>query len=239
MRKSVLLFCLAYFGCLQVASSQDTLKTSAHSWTTEVNVNPLQGQFSLNNAVNQIKVRYFISDKMAYRMAFSINNTKKDDGQTSFYGTNPVDNSDVKSTTSGGLNLGLEKHFAGTRRLSPYLGCELALGFKTANETIETKELITDIKGAWQTGSYTFTERGYKSAGVNIVTGFDFYIAKHFFFGYEMLLGLNYIKYDDLVKTLTSKTDQLPGSNTYPDQTSSETTIGPRIINGIRLGYTF
>jgi hypothetical protein len=244
MKKSLLLLCVAFIGFSQFAFTQDTLKTSSHSWTTEVNVNPLQGQISLNNAVNQIKVRYFTTDQLAYRIAFSASNIKKEDGQKSVYGSNPVDNNDLKKATSVGLNLGFEKHFTGTRRLSPYIGCELALGLKKTSETVDSKTSTTEIKGAWQSVNggyitYTNSDRGFKSLGVNAVAGFDFYVAKHFYFGYEMLFGLNYIEYDDMVVTVTPKTGQTPGTNSYPELTGNELNIGPRIINGIRLGFTF
>lgn len=234
----------------QIAVSQDSLKTTSHSWTAELNVNPLQGQISLNNAVNQIKVRYFASNQFAYRLAFSVNNVKRDNDQKSTYGANPVNTSDVKKSTTLGLNFGFEKHLVGTRRLSPYIGGELALGLKNANAKYETTEGTTEIKGAWQDisyvssgssyyTSYITSEPGYKSIGLNIVAGFDFYIAKHFFFGYEMLFGFTYKKYQDIVRTYTPKPGKPTYNTTYPDQTGSERNFGPKIINGIRLGYTF
>jgi len=238
MKKVVFLLCAVFICFSTIAFSQDTLKTRARQWTTEVNFNPLQGQFSLNNAVKQIKVRYFVSDLVACRLGFSVSKSSKEDGQNSAYGTNPIATSDIRNSFSGGLNLGLEKHFKGTRRLSPYLGVEIALGYKKADQTIDTKETTTQIDGGWLYGN-TISERGFKSAGINIVTGFDFYMAEHFYCGYEMLLGFNYTKYDDLVRSNTIKPDNLPGSITYPDQTSEESAFGPGIINGIRLGYTF
>lgn len=237
--------------------AQDTLKTCAKSWAAELNVNPFQGQISLNNALNQIKVRYFATEKLAYRLALNINNIRKDNGQSNVYGTNPIENSDIKKSTTFGVNLGLEKHLTGTRRLSPYVGAEIAYGMKNANETIDTKQSTTEIKGGWQNtqvlqynnghGTYysttvNNTEFGYYSLGINLVTGFDYYVAKNFFFGYEMLFGYNYTKYTKVETTFTPKPDQntQTGVNiSYPDQTGKEHSFGPKIINGIRLGYTF
>jgi len=253
MKKLSFLLCLVLlvFYSTQIFA-QDTLKVSAGSWSTELNVNPLQGEFTLNNSVNQMKVRYFKTNSLAYRLAFSFNSINRDDSQLNVYGSNPVDNSDVKKTTSAGLNLGFEKHFTGTRRLSPYVGAEIAFGIKSAKETIETLESTTEIKGAWQSiqtvqyynNGYTYytvvdnVERGYQSVGINLVTGFDFYVAKHFFFGYEMLFGFNYLKYDDIKTTFTPKQDQ-PNNTASPAKSAKETNFGPKIVNGIRLGYTF
>jgi hypothetical protein len=246
---SVILFRSAY--------AQDTLKTSAKSWSAELNVNPFQGQISLNNALNQIKVRYFATEKLAYRLAFNINNFRKDNGQSNVYGTNPIENSDVKKSTTFSINLGLENHFTGTRRLSPYIGAEIAFGVKDASETINTKQSTTEIKGGWQStqviqynngnGTYYYTnifntEIGFQSYGINLVTGFDYYVSKNFYFGYEMLFGYNYTKYNKVETTVTPKPGQdtqTGTNNSYPDQTGKEHSFGPKIINGIRLGYTF
>ncbi len=257
-KTAVLLFAALIVLSTRLTYAQDTLKTCARSWTAELNVNPFQGQISLNNALNQIKVRYFTTDKFAYRLAFNINNIRKDNGQSNVYGTSPIENSDIKKSTTFGLNLGFEKHLAGTRRLSPYLGAEIAYGSKNANETIDSKQSTTDIKGGWQStqvlqynngnGTYYYyttvnnTDNGYHSYGVNLVTGFDYYVAKNFFFGYEMLFGYNYTKYTKIETTYTPKPgqeNQTSGNASQPDFTGKEHSFGPKIINGIRLGYTF
>lgn len=258
MKNNVLLLFVALsIFSTRLTYAQDTLKTCAKSWTAELNVNPFQGQISLNNALNQIKVRYFATDNLAYRLAFNINNVRRDNGQSSAYGSNPIENSDIKKSTTFGLNLGFEKHLTGTRRLSPYIGAEIAFGMKSAKETIDSKQSTTEIKGGWQStqvlqynngnGTYYYTsinntDIGYQSFGINIVTGFDYYVAKNFFFGYEMLLGYNYTKYTKVETTFTPKpgqTSQTGANNSYPDQTGKEHSFGPKIINGIRLGYTF
>jgi hypothetical protein len=258
MKNLILLLFLALSAIsIRPIYAQDTLKTCAKSWTTELNVNPFQGQISLNNALNQIKVRYFATEKLAYRLAFNMNNLRKENGQSNIYGTNPIENSDIKKSTTFGINLGFEKHLSGTRRLSPYIGAEIAYGMKNANETLDTKQSTTEIKGGWQNtqvvqynngnGTYYYTttnntEIGYFSFGINLVTGFDYYVAKNFFFGYEMLFGYNYTKYNKVETTITpkpSQDSQTGVNNSYPDQTGKEHSFGPKIINGIRLGYTF
>jgi hypothetical protein len=244
MKKLLLLFFIFFIGFSQQGFTQDTLKTTAHHWTTELNINPLQGQINLNNAVNQIKARYFISDQEAYRVAFSINNVRKEDVQSSTYGYNAINNKDIKKSLTINLNLGREKHFIGTRRLSPYIGWELALGFKTTGEKIKTNSTVTEIKQAWEVvngGNITYSnsDRGCESIGLNAVTGFDFYAAKHFFFGYELLFGMNYIHYNKMKVTITPTDSQTPNYGSYPDLSGNELNFGPKIINGIRLGYTF
>lgn len=256
MKKFTIQCVLLLFFSSTFAFAQDTLKTSAGRWTTELNINPLQGQISLNNAINQIKVRYFVTNQTALRFAFSLNNIKRDENQKSIYGTNPLDDSYVYKTTTFGLNLGFEQHLTGTRRLSPYIGAEIAFGLKSSKETIDTKESTTEIKGGWETYqsgiyydpyyrnniSYQYSipsENGYTSFGINLITGFDFYISKHLFVGYELLFGYNYLKYDDFEVTVTPKPGQTVSNTNYPTKKSKESNFGAKIINGIRFGYTF
>jgi hypothetical protein len=61
-------------------------------------------------------------------------------------------------------------------------------------------------------------------------------MAKDFYFGYEIGFGLEYIKYSTNEVT---KDTGIPDQGTYPDQDGSSWKIGPRLVNGIRIGYTF
>ena len=246
---------LLLFLTSHLAMGQDTLKTAPRGWTTELNVNLFQGQVSLNNAINQIKVRYFLNSQSALRLAFSFSNSNKEESSKNPYSTNPYDNTDQKKSNTFGINLGFEHHFTGTRRLSPYIGAEIAFGVKNSNETLKTKDGDTEVKGAWmiaQTYQYynngnpynyivnVPTEKGYTSFGINLLTGFDYYVAKHLYVGYELLLGYSNLKYDDVEITVTPKAGQTSTDNTtYPKLGEKESGFGAKIINGIRLGYTF
>lgn len=255
MKKLSLQCIVLLFITSALAFGQDTIKTPAGRWSTEVNINPLQGQISLNNAINQIKVRYFTVNNVAFRLAFSLNNNKMDDGAKSSYGTNPTNDTEVKKSTTFGLNLGFEQHLNGTRRLSPYIGAEIAFGLKSANETSDDSQGSKEIKGGWinyqmtqyydpnygyrTVSSSYIVEKGYTSFGANLVVGFDYYIASHLFIGYEFLYGFNYVKYDDIELTYTPKIGQSNPNNDYPTISSKVRSFGAKIVNGIRLGYTF
>lgn len=215
-----------------------------------MNVNPFKGELSLNNALNQIKFRYFVSDQFAVRVGFTANSKKITDNQSSPYGTNPSTYSDIKRTSLLGTNLGVEKHFKGTKRLSPYIGAEVALAVKSSSEDITYKgssvNSDTKIKGAWLQEvnspnypiSYKYIERGFTQVGLNLVTGFDFYMAKNFYFGYEIAFGVSSTKFKDI--DITSKNSS---GGSFPDQNSDsdlrEFSFGPNLMNGIRIGYVF
>src|SRR5690349_5082860 len=61
-------------------------KVNAKNFTTELNVNLFQGSLSLNNALQQIKVRYFVGNGWAYRFAVNFNSQKSSNGSSSPYG---------------------------------------------------------------------------------------------------------------------------------------------------------
>jgi len=142
------------------------------------------------------------------------------------------------------LNIGSEKHFKGTKRISPYIGWELGFGYKRSKQEKKENDNKRTVKGAWEEiyysnqypdYSYTkFVERGYWSVGANFVFGFDFYLAKDFYIGYEALWGLDYIKYSDV--DITDSSNKLQN---YPNYDDSSWRFGPKLINGIRIGYLF
>lgn len=202
---------------------QDTLKARPKAISVELNINPLEGSLSFNNALQQIKIRYFKTNDVAYRIAF--NGSLKQ-----FHNTAPVDN--IQKTGTFGVNVGLEKHMKGTRRLSPYIGAELSLFAKWSKENLNGWRVID---GGWITDPYSntaYTELGYFRYGVNLISGFDYYPAKNFYFGYEFAFQIYQKNYTDVQDS--------SGSTNYGSyKGGSEFYVGPNLINGIRLGYIF
>lgn len=227
--------------------AQDTLKPFLKGWSTELNFNPFDGSLTLNNANGQIKIRKFCPNDIALRLAFTLSSKNDENKMENPYGTVPVNSKDKKQSFMVAINFGTEKHFNNARRLSPYIGWELGIGYKSSKEELEDNSDSKTIKGAWQTYqinysgqnyyySILYNERGFWSAGANLLTGFDFYMAKDFYFGYEIGFGLEYTKYSKIVVT---KDVGFQDQGTYPDQDDRSWQIGPRLVNGIRIGYTF
>jgi len=228
-------------------NAQDSIKPLLKGWSTELNFNPFDGSLSLNNANGQIKIRKFLPNDIALRFAFTLSYKNDDNQLKDPYGAYPIDTKDKRQSFMAAVNFGTEKHFGGTRRISPYIGWEAGIGYKKSKEELENNSDTKTIKGAWQINQLSYSgqnyyyitnyiERGFWSAGVNILTGFDFYMAKDFYFGYEIGFGLEYIKYSTI--EITKDTD-FPDQGAYPDQDGSSWKIGPRLVNGIRIGYTF
>lgn len=248
MKKITLIYLLIQTMFTATLFGQDTLKAVHNKWLTELNVNLFQGQITLNNAINQVKVRYMLSNNQALRIGFIFSSNKKTDDSEQVYGTSPYKENEDLSTSFLGINAGFEKHFTGTKRLTPYIGAELSIGKKWSKSEIETNTLKTTIDGAWRqvqyysSGNYyyystTYSERAYFSYGLNIVTGFDFYMAKNLFVGYEVMFGYQHIKYDNVDVTY-SGTDS-SNQTAAPNYKSKESSFGPKVLNGIRIGYVF
>lgn len=241
--------------------AQDTIKAVAGSFLTELNINPLQGSISLNNSINQIKFRYFKNESLAIRYAMGLNRVSKNESETQNYGSNPIDNEINKKYTHFTAGFGFEKHFKGTRRLSPYIGAELALAIKRTSSNTNTKTTKKEIKGTWFetkiisipgiNGGYNYTttsyfaERGYSSFGINGIVGFDYYVSNHLFVGYEIIFEISKKWYQKIEINETNITTSVPGSgynsgqNYYPNTEANDFELGPKIINGFRLGYIF
>ncbi|NVO20162.1 MAG: hypothetical protein HXX13_10700 [Bacteroidetes bacterium] len=243
---SIILFALFLTFFLQ-AKAQTSPAHYAKGWGTELNFNPFNGSLSLNNASGQIKVRKFLSDKLALRAAIAIGYKSGNDKEKQSYGTSPYETTIKKNSLLTALNLGMEKHFNVGNRLSPYLGFELGFGLKKSKEEFGYNDTKKTIKGGWQTTSliyngqyYTsqvnYEERGFISQSGSILTGFDYYMDDHFYVGYEFGFGYEFIKYSKLQATVD---ENFPNNSALPDLDSKTWEIGPQLLNGIRIGYNF
>jgi len=243
----IFLISIACFLLISSTQGQDTLKTSLKGWSTELNINPFNGSLTLNNANGQIKIRKFMPNGNALRLAFTLGSKNDETKMENSYGINPLNSKDKKQSFELGINFGTEKHFQSGRRISPYIGWEAGFGYKSSKEVITNNENTMTVKGAWQSYEMIYNgqnpyyatnyiERGFWSGGANVLTGFDFYMAKDFYFGYELGFGFEYTKY---IKIEITQSPLVPDNRTYPNQDGSSWKVGPRLLNGIRIGYTF
>ena len=241
---SLILFFIFQFS---VSNAQDTLKSFNNRWSTELNFNPFNGNLSFNNATGQIKLRRFKPNGTARRFAATLNFNRNNSDSENVYGSNPYARELNQNSFFVGINLGKEKHFAGTRRLSPYVGWEFGAGYKSSSQKTKTDTKTTDITGAWTSqvsssqysSTQTYTERGFWSLGTNLVTGFDFYMAEKLYFGYEIMLGLDYINYSDIDITEKYSSSSTTSGQSSPDINESSWKFGPKLMNGIRIGFVF
>ncbi|WP_207434117.1 outer membrane beta-barrel protein [Sabulibacter ruber] len=201
------------------ASAQDGggIKPAAGEVTGEVQLN-LTGTNTVGLGLNQLRGRYFLAPNTAIRASFILdvqNDTEDDDFS--------------RTSTLFVLAPGIEKHFAGTERLSPYVGAELSFTKFSANEEGDNYE----IDGAWSNGGNNITNRNYFGFGLGAVAGADYYFARHVYLGVEFGFGLQYRKEGDVEINPES------GPNTTIDGEGGSLRLRPTVNSGLRLGFVF
>lgn len=255
MKKTFLL--LASVAFFFTANAQEGgFKQAAGDKAFEVNFAPLGGN---PIGISGIQFKSYSSETSAFRMNIFIgksNNVtnisqqlleKKAGGDSLFL------LQDTKSSLEIGLRPGIEKHFAGTDRLSPYIGAELDVAKKFTTEKVETQNNYTttaDAPGEIYTLKTTGKD-GFLRVGVNAVAGFDYFFAKKLYIGAEFGFGVSYKKMskiktkDEDTKAATefaisqgAKID--PFKEADPQvQKGSSFNIGPNVNSAIRVGFLF
>ena len=140
----------------------------------------------------------------------------------------------VKSNFNISIQPGIEKHFVGTDRLSPYYGAEAIIGFGSNG----TKE--DDTYGADNTvKAIKSSKQGTLNIGVNAFAGMDFYFADNIYLGAELGFGIGYnMKMAPKTESLDLIKDD--GSIVTSEGLSgSSINIGPTVVGAIRLGFLF
>ncbi|MBC8486940.1 MAG: hypothetical protein H8D45_13005 [Bacteroidetes bacterium] len=207
-----------------IVNAQETFKPSAGNFTAEVEFRPLSAS-PIN--LTYFRGRYFTSSNFAVRTGINIyfKNQKEE--------PNEGKDESKQSTFLFGIYPGIEKHFGDMRRLSPYIGGELAIAYKTSKDSYTdntgTSQVETVYTGAWSNGS----ERGYFSIGLNFIIGTDFYLSKKLFMGIEMGFGLQSVTDSEV------KIEQTGESDVTASEKASVMELGVNFNPAIRLGYSF
>jgi len=239
MKKAFLLF---GFAALTVASANaqvndefKTFKPLKGAVTAELGLagGLNNADFTLNEgASGLLRFRYFAKERLAFRLGVNVSATSETD---KVYGTGVDLNREGESTVSSTgflLNLGVEKHFKGTPRLSPYVAGDILFGVMGQRMTAENSNGTNYIPqfSAESKGPGNF------SIGLRGVVGADYYIAKHVYIGAEAGLGfLNSI--DGGTETTTTIGNTTTTVKTKSVGSSFE--LAPSVITGIRIGFVF
>lgn len=225
MKRVVLLTAIA---ATTIGTMSAQNKPAAGEHTLEVNFAPLGGS---PVSIAGIKYRSFSSETSAFRLGIFLGygNTSKvtqdEDAANSL-----VELKDTDGNFSINLQPGIEKHFTGTDRLSPYIGGVLNLGYGMTNKR-EEQQVLNNAVGA------KITKGGSLDIGLNAVAGFDFYMASKLYLGTE--IGFGVAMHKDLTdnvswENVTGATD----SESNVDNKSS-LQVGPNVIGQLRLGWVF
>lgn len=224
--KRALLLTAVVAGIAGTASAQ--YKPAAGERTLEVNFAPLGGT---PVSIAGIKYRKFSSETKAFRLALFLGHastttiTQDEDNFLS-----QVELKDKESETTISIQPGIEKHFAGNERLSPYIGAVLNIGYGMTNKREEQQEPNNTV-GA------KITKGGSLDLGLNAVAGFDYYVAKKLYLGTE--IGFGVAMSSDMTNKVTW--DGVAGAQEGESNVDNQSTfnVGPNVNGQLRLGWVF
>ena len=184
--------------------------------------------FGLQNGFG-IKMRKFRSSSSALRLGVDIrfanfvNVTQQQDDAT-----NRLELKDKFNNFGITLRPGIEKHFGGTKRLSPYIGGELILGWQTSTRKSENQNGTAIEEATDKNNSFSDGMR----FGLGGIAGVDYYVAKKLYLGVELNYSIVYFS------QATRKTTDFDGTVTEFKR-GSQFTFAPGAFAVFRIGYLF
>ena len=195
----------------------------------------LEGQLSYNTAslsfdAPSLRMRYFIMDDLAARVSLSINNASTKDYYYELADNAGGEGTEINKTSLTMISLGAEKHFAGTEKLSPYVGADLVFGMGNTSAKWDKFDGLgynADFKAAAKAPISMF--------GINLVAGTDYYFAENFYVGLELGLGFQSVteKAGEFEFTTAGNT-----TTTLSEPTKSSS-FGNNFIGNARIGWRF
>lgn len=171
----------------------------------EVEFNPFGGS---PIGMNGFRFRMFNSESSAIRIGFNIGGTNNNEVYSQQDKTEGSDGAVVilpelnqsMQTFNFAIRPGYEMHFAGTDRLSPYVGAELMYAMQSSTLTREFHNANNADDQSkpenWQTWDMT-VKNGSSMFGLNALAGVDFYFVDNFYLGAEINLGFHNTSYKD------------------------------------------
>ncbi len=147
---------------LSLSSAVFAQKPVAGNVTGEVQLNFQTGTAPINIDAPTLNFRYFFTNDIAGRLKFVLESNK-----------HKIDSLEDKFSSMT-FAPGIEKHFGGTDKLSPYVGAELAIGSGKNEHKEDTLPTVTDK---------------FSSFGFNLIFGADYYIWPSVYVGAEVGWG--------------------------------------------------
>lgn len=189
---------------------------------------------------NEVKYRHFNSSNSAFRLTANVAHSASN--VVSQAEIDSLDQKELRSKSSVftiNLEPGYEHHFAGTERLSPYIGGALGLGLRRTSEynDVQVDNNVYYVKhtNGQQLDGVGSDQMGYFSWGLNAFAGFDFYVTKNLILGTEFGLGFTQFNY------LKAKVKSDVEGFAKPDavKQGSSTSLAKGANGSIRLGFLF
>jgi hypothetical protein len=228
--KKVILSIAVVLACVAGASAQ---KQTGGEKNLEVQFAPLGGN---PVSISGIRLRLFNSESSAIRIGFNVSNSSNTEiTQEADADLDLLDLEDNNREFTFTIRPGYEKHFAGTDRLSPYVGAEILFSVTRTTDEIQSQWSNNDGQEQLQTET---TTGGFNTFGINLVAGTDFYFADNIYLGAEIGFGFartgdveSEVSYDNAPEGLDG------GTSTVGNVTNSG--FGANFQGSLRLGWLF
>lgn len=179
-----------------------------------------------------LNARYFLKDDLALRLSLNVNTSSSSQDYTENPDGTGGTGTQESSSSGFGLGVGIQKHFAGTEKLSPFVGA--GISFNTGSST----EDWTNFDGTGYSNGTTVKVDGPSTStfGIGVNAGADYYFVNHVYLGIEVGLGFSSSSIGEETTTITAT--GVPSSTTV-SQGGSSSGIGVGANSGIRLGFVF
>jgi hypothetical protein len=187
MRKFLILFVsIILFGNLL---AQKPIKGER---SAEVNLNFQTGAAAISyDLPAELRFRYFLKDNVALRLRLGMNYSSNKYAISNPQGTII---SEVVSKTGFGFTFapGIEKHFVGTKKLSPFMGAQIAMSLSGGDrKDVSNSGYANPSNNLVIEGDYYHSKSGSKFAlNLGGYMGADYYFAEHIYLGAEFGIGL-------------------------------------------------
>lgn len=143
--------------------------------------------------------RYFLDDNKALRFSYNIMSSKEVRNFAENADGSGASGSYTEKINNHILFLGFEKHFKGTKRLSPYIGAEIGFGFgkiKGLGENADENDFISDYE--------LEMDQKFTGLGINAFLGFDYWVTEGLYIGIEFSpLSKNFNFLSEMTRTDT------------------------------------
>jgi hypothetical protein len=223
MKKSFTMFLAAAAVCL--GSAAYAQKPTAGSVTTEVNLNLTTGN-TTDLIGGGLSFRYFLNETGALTLGFGILSDKSEETFTENPDGTGSTGTQTISTSTIVFRPGYQKHFAGSDKVSPYIGVELPIALNSE------KEEWSNFDGtAYADGISAEVTGGSTSFCLNLVGGADYWFTDGMYVGVQVAWGYSSTKQKDTEVTFDGDTTTTPGGKS--GGLSAGTT------GGLRFGFKF
>lgn len=216
-------------------------KPASGDITLETQLNFQVGNAPISIFTPNVRARYFINPGLAGRLQFllatsstTLEFAENNDGTGA---TGEV----KRKSSSFTFRPGIEKHFTGTSKLSPYVGAELDLTFRSASEewtNSDGEDYVKDQKRKLEGTNSDITDPDDNAGsriGINLIFGTDYYFTESIYVGGEFTWGWGINTFKDITDTQT-----VPPSAESKSVTLGGSSSGFGILtSAVRLGVKF